>query len=140
VRRQDRDLAAPIAAYPGRQDSLRVGYKLYRELVDFLPAKITSAELVVALIIADDAGEETRRSWIRTPVLLAKTRLTVTAMRGAFQRLDKRGYHFRVAHGYGSDGRPVYAARGHPPEYLVPLVAEIRAAEMGLSLDAARPP
>lgn len=97
-----------------------MGYLLYREVRDFAPADLSQAELVVALMIADDANEHTRRSWIALELLCARARLKPTGVRGALQRLAARGLEFRVIHGYGKDGRPVFAAKGHAVDYLVP--------------------
>ncbi len=99
---------------------MSVGYLLYREVRDFAPDDWTHAELVVALMIADDANEDTRRSWIAQPLLCQRARLTVRGLRGALARLAATGFEFRVAHGYGRDGRPVFAARRHAVDYLVP--------------------
>ena len=99
---------------------MRVGYKLYREVRDFAPNDWTHAELVVALMIADDANEDTRRSWIANPLLCQRARVTERGLRGALQRLGAAGYEFRVAHGYDKNGNPVYAARGHAVDYAVP--------------------
>jgi hypothetical protein len=97
-----------------------MGYPLYREVRDFAPPDWSSSELVVAWVIADDANDGTRRSWIALPLLSARTRLAPSSVRAALARLGDRGYEFRVAHGWGSDGRPVFATKGHSVDYLVP--------------------
>ncbi len=99
---------------------MHVGYRLYREVVNFAPADLTSGELVVALIIADDAGEQTRRSWIKNEELCYRTRMKPSGVRDALGRLASRGLEFRVIHGYDKKGKPVYAARGHAVDYVVP--------------------
>ena len=97
-----------------------MGYKLCREIRDFAPPDLTSGELVVALMIADDANDRTRRSWIPLPILCARTRLKPSSVRAALSTLAARGYEFRVIHGYGKDGRPVFAAKGHATDFVVP--------------------
>lgn len=97
-----------------------MGFLLYREVRDFAPADLTQAELTVALMIADDANDHSRQSWIPLPLLCQRARLKPTGVRGALQRLAARRLEFRVVHGYGKDGRPVFAARGHAVDYLVP--------------------
>ncbi len=97
-----------------------VGYKLYREVRDFAPAGLTSGELVVAWVIADDANDSTRRSWISHAELCFRARLGPSAVRSALARLAARGYEFRVPHGPGKDGRTVFATKGHATDYLVP--------------------
>lgn len=97
-----------------------MGYKLYREIRDFAPDDLTSGELAVALMIADDANDRTRRSWIPLPLLCQRARLKPSSVRAALAKLAARGYEFRVIHGYGTDGRPVFAAKGHATDYVVP--------------------
>lgn len=97
-----------------------LGFKLYREVLDFAPAAITSGELVVALVIADDAKDKTRASWIPLPELCFKTRQQPSTVRANLAKLASRGLEFRVPHGTGKDGRLVFAARAHPAGYEVP--------------------
>jgi len=97
-----------------------VGYKLYREVRDFAPADLTSGELVVAMMIADDARDSSRRSWISNAELCYQSRLTPSAVRAALAKLAARGYEFRIPRGIGKDGRPVFAAKGHAADYIVP--------------------
>ena len=97
-----------------------VGYKLYREVRDFAPARLTAGELVVALMIADDASDKTRQSWIPNAELCRRARMAPPTLRKHLAGLAARGLEFRVCHGYGSDGRPVFAARGHATDYVVP--------------------
>lgn len=99
---------------------MNVGYKLYREVRDFAPAALTSGELVVALMLADDANDATRQSWISNAELCFRSRMSPQGVRSALARLAARGYEFRVPHGVGKDGRPVFAAKGHATDYLVP--------------------
>ena len=97
-----------------------MGYKLYREIRDMAPDDWSSGELVVALMIADDARDDTRSSWIPLPLLCQRTRLQPSSVRSALAKLAARGFEFRVIHGYGKDGRPVFAAKGHAVDYEVP--------------------
>lgn len=106
---------------------MRVGYKLRREIEDLFPERTTPGERLVALQIADDANERTRISLIDPVLLCARCGLAETGLKDALARLLKRGLEFRVSHGEGKDGRPVYAARNHPPEYRVPSFEEFMA-------------
>jgi hypothetical protein len=99
---------------------MSVGYKLYREVRDYAPADWSASELVVAWVIADDANDDTRRSWIALKLLCHYSRLAPSSVRAALAKLGAGGYEFRVVHGYGSDGRPVFATKGHAVDYLVP--------------------
>lgn len=107
-----------------------MGYRLYREIMNGAPPEWGRPERLVALVIADDADEKTRRSWM--PIegcwrrgrwqdgICERTGLAPRSVRAALQRLDKRGYELRVPIGIGKDGRPVYAAKGQSTDFLVP--------------------
>ena len=97
-----------------------MGFRLYREVREFAPATWTQSELVVAWIIADDANDDSRRSWIALPLLCHYSRLTERGVRNALHGIAESGFEFRVIHGYGKDGRPVFAVKGHTVDYLVP--------------------
>jgi hypothetical protein len=97
-----------------------VGYKLYREIRDFAPYDWKPYMRHVAEIIADDANDRTRRSWIQIGLLCERTGYSPRMIRHALARLGEAGFEFRVSHGTGKDGREVYAARSHSVDYLVP--------------------
>lgn len=99
-----------------------VGYELYREVRDLAPGDWTPAERVTALMIADAARVKTRIALIPNALLCQRTGLSPTGLRGALQRLEKRGYEFRIAKGKGRDGRKVYAVNSHETEYCVPFL------------------
>ena len=99
---------------------MTLGYRLYREVLGFAPADLTSGELVVALVIADDAGDDTRRSWIESAELHYRSRMKPSTVRANLAKLAARGLEFRVAHGNDKNGNPVYAVKGKTPDYLVP--------------------
>ena len=104
-----------------------MGYRLYREIRDYAPLDWTPTERLVALMIADDAGEETRKSWIKLPELMARTGVrTESGIRQALQRLAKRGYEFRVPIAKGKDGRSVFAVKGHSLDFIVPPMPDRR--------------
>lgn len=97
-----------------------VGYKLYREFLDFGPRKLPKAALAVALVIADDARDETRRSGIALELLCWRARLSERGVRDALQALAGTGYEFRIPVTYDKHGQPVFATKGHAVDYLVP--------------------
>ena len=121
-----RTVAGPFAAQPEpirlprRRDHVTVGHALYREVVNFAPDDLSPGELVVAWVIADDARDSTRVSWISNAELCRRSRMKPSGVRAALGRLAARGYEFRAIHGYRKDGRPVFAAKGHAADYLVP--------------------
>jgi hypothetical protein len=99
-----------------------MGFLLYRMLRAGMPGTWTSSERVVALIVADACNDETRDGWISNARLCEETGLTPEGLSKVLKRLAGRGYEMRVVHGYGKDGRPVFAARGHTTDYRVPLL------------------
>lgn len=102
-----------------------MGYLLYREVRDRAPEDWTPTERLVAWIIADDANDKTRKSWIKLPEIMQRAGIrTESGVRQALQRLAARGFEFRVPIGTGKDGRPVFAAKGHSLDFLVPLMPE----------------
>lgn len=119
-----------------------MGYKLYREIRDHAPLDWTPAERLVALIIADDANDDSRKAYL--PVagewrtrrgsgedywqdgIAERAGLTPDAVRRVFQRLTERGFEFRVPIKTGSDGRHVFALKGHSLDFFVPPMPEGR--------------
>lgn len=101
-----------------------------REILAGAPAEWGRPERLVALVIADDANDKTRRSWL--PIegrwrrgrwqdgICERTGLAPRSVRAALQRLGQRGYELRVPISIGKDGRPVYAARGQSTDFLFP--------------------
>lgn len=104
---------------------MSVGYKLYREVRDFAPADWDTGMRAVAWTIADDARETTRISLISRALLCHRTGLKPDGVQDVLRRLARSGYEFRVARAKGSDGRPVYAAKGCTAEYKVPDMTRI---------------
>lgn len=104
-----------------------MGFMLYREIRDGAPADWTAAERLVAWVIADDANDTTRKSWIKLPELMQRTGIkSEVGVRKALQRLAARGYEFRVPISKGKDGRLVFAAKGHSLDFIVPPMPDRR--------------
>ncbi len=97
-----------------------MGFNLYREIRDRAPVEWTAGERLVALMIADDARDDTRKSWIKLGDLCARTGLRPRGVGDALWRLAGRGHEFRVPISDNKHGRPVFAANGHAVNYLVP--------------------
>lgn len=100
-----------------------MGYRLFREIIDNAPAEWTTAERLVAAVIADDANDFTRTSWTTGASLSARTGLSENGVRKVLAKLGGRGYEMRVAIGTGSDSRPVYSAGHGPRRFRVPELA-----------------
>lgn len=99
-----------------------MGFRLYREVIDHAPPDITSGELVVWLVIADDANDDTRVGWLDGDELCRRARMKPRGVASALQRLAARGYELRVARGVDKNGRPVYAYRGTQTTYRLPVL------------------
>jgi hypothetical protein len=97
-----------------------VGYKLRREIRDYAPYDWKPYMRLVAMEIADDANDRTRRSWISLADLCEYTGYSPRMIRHALHKLAAAGFEFRVSHGTGKDGREVFAVRTHAVDYLVP--------------------
>lgn len=107
-----------------------MGIRLHNEVRDGAPADWTVAERLIALLIAEDANDQTRAGWI--PIsgrwrgddwhdgLSERSGLKPDSVRKVLQQLGQKGYEFRVPIGAGKDGRLVYAAKGHSLDFRVP--------------------
>lgn len=98
-----------------------MGYHLRRQLREALGPDITGLQRAVALEIADDANEDTRRSWAALEDLARWTGAKDTVVvRNALKRLSVAGWEFRVPIGKGKDGRTLYAVPGTRMTFEVP--------------------
>lgn len=105
--------------------------RLVGEVVDWLqtpPADdLTMAEAAVLLVIAERAHDKTREMWrhrIDDHSLFERirrvTRQSDAGLSKTLQRLARRGLECRVPIATGSDGRPVYAAKGKSMRFRLP--------------------
>jgi hypothetical protein len=98
-----------------------MGYELRRQLREALGPDITGLQRAVALEIADDANEQTRRSSVPLEKLALWTGAKDTSVvRNALKRLASSGWEFRVPIGKGKDGRILYAVPGTRMTFCVP--------------------
>lgn len=98
-----------------------MGYELRRQLREALGPDISGLQRAVALEIADDANEDTRRSWAALEDLARWTGAKDgVVVRNALKRLAVAGWEFRVPIGKGRDGRTLYAVPGMRMTFLVP--------------------
>jgi hypothetical protein len=98
-----------------------MGYELRRKLREALGPDITGLQRAVALEIADDAKEDTRRSWAALEDLARWTGAKdAVVVRNALKRLAAAGWEFRVPIGKGKDGRILYAVPGVRMTFIVP--------------------
>src|SRR5690606_29521464 len=88
---------------------------------------LTTVEAVILLVIAERAHDKTRDMWrhrIDDHSLYERikraARLSDAGLSKALQRLAKRGLECRVPISTGSDGRPVYAAKGKSMRFRLP--------------------
>lgn len=110
-----------------------MGYELRRWLADRLPAEISSGERLVALEIADQANEQTRRAYGKNLLQTVARRTGYTDEKQvgkALGKLGARGLELRVPiHKNGrplinAKGRPVFAYEGHETTYKIPTLDE----------------
>ncbi len=112
-----------------------MGYMLYREVKQGAPPEWNTTMRLVALAIADEANEKTRRTigfqiegyWPRhkrawRDGLCEVTGLKPDSVTKALRALAEAGYEMRVSIGTDKNGRPVYAAKGHATDYQVPKI------------------
>lgn len=98
-----------------------MGYELRRQLREALGPDITGLQRAVALEIADDANEQTRRSWVPLEDLARWTGAKDgSVVRNALKRLAAAGWEFRVPIGKGRDGRVLFAVPGTRMTFAVP--------------------
>jgi hypothetical protein len=98
-----------------------VGYDLRRALRVALGPQITGLQRAVALEIADDANDVTRKSIVELEELVVWTGAKdASVVRNALKRLAAAGWEFRVPIGKGKDGRTLYAVPGVRMTFVVP--------------------
>lgn len=106
-----------------------MGYHLRRQLREALGPNVTGLQRAVALEIADDANEATRRSWVALEDLARWTGAKdAVVVRNALKRLAVAGWEFRVPIGKGKDGRVLYAVPGVRMTFAVPPFEGVAAA------------
>ncbi|MGW9637468.1 hypothetical protein [Nocardiopsis alba] len=101
-----------------------MGYELYRHVLNNAPAEIDAAARLVLAVIADDANEKTRRSYLGMDLLSHRTGLLPDSASKALRRLAKAGFEIRVPVGTDKNGKPVFAMKGHRTVYLIPVFPE----------------
>lgn len=119
-----------------------MGYELRRQLREALGPNVTGLQRAVALEIADDANERTRRSAAPLEKLVLWTGAKdASVVRNALKRLAAGGLEFRVPIGKGKDGRTLYAVPGTRMTFIVPHFEGVAPAtpkeERGLPLQGA---
>lgn len=93
------------------------------EVLDYAPLDLTQAELVVLVVLAEQAREDTRECWPGMDLICHRSRLKEDSVRRVFQRLAARGLEVRVPVGKSKGGQPVYAHHGARTLYRIPRFA-----------------
>src|SRR5690606_29554617 len=101
-----------------------MGYELYRHVLGHAPGELDAAARLVLAVIADDANEKTRRSYLGMDLLAHRTGLLPDSIGKALRRLAKADIEIRVPVGADKNGKPVFAMRGHRTVYLIPVFPE----------------
>jgi hypothetical protein len=97
-----------------------VGIRLITEILDYAPAELTASELVLLIVLAESARDDTRTCWPGMQMLTRRTRLSARHVRRVLTELAARGYEVRVSSGVDCHGMPVFASKGHRTVYRVP--------------------
>lgn len=94
------------------------------EVLDHAPRDLTQAELVLLVVLAEQAREETRECWPGVELICHRSRLQEDSVRRVFQRLAARGLEVRVPVGKSKSGQPIYAHHGARTLYRIPCFAQ----------------
>lgn len=98
-----------------------MGFPLYREVMEHAPGKLGMAEMLLLLVIADDANDRTRLSFATRDKLIRRMRVTEwDTVQKILNRLGKQGLELRVPIGVDKHGRPFYARAGMRSTYRIP--------------------
>lgn len=101
-----------------------MGYELYRHVLNNAPDEIDAAARLVLAVIADDANEKTRTSYMGIDLIAHRTGITPDGIGKALRRLAKFDIEIRVPIGTDKNGRPVFAVKGHRTNYQIPVFPE----------------
>ena len=101
-----------------------MGYELYRHVLNNAPDEIDATARLVLAVIADDANEKTRTSYMGIELLAHRTGLSSHGITKALRRLANAGIEIRVPIGMDGRGRPVFAVKGRRTTYLIPVFPE----------------
>jgi hypothetical protein len=91
------------------------------EILDHAPATWTPSERLVVLAIAEQANDATRRGYPGIELIAHRAGVDVGTVSRTLNRLRKKGTELRLPMtGVGSDGKVIYAVRGHRTVYEIP--------------------
>lgn len=93
------------------------------EVLDHAPRELTQAELVVLVVLAEQAREDTRECWPGMELICHRSRLQEDSVRKVLQRLAARGLEVRVPVSKSKSGRPINAHHGARTLYRIPRFA-----------------
>lgn len=97
-----------------------MAFELVEEVLNHAPAALDSAEMLVLVVIAEQARKVSRQANIRQDVFLHRCRQTESGLRKVFRRLKEHGLDVRVPLYVKADGRVMYAVPGVVPTYVLP--------------------
>jgi hypothetical protein len=101
-----------------------MGFHLFYEVTNNAPLSWTQPMMHVAQVIAMDASDKTRKSWINQADLIRKTRFeSWDGVGKILKKLASSGYEFRVPVCTDKNGKVMYAKRGYALNYLVPVMS-----------------
>lgn len=95
-----------------------MGIELYVEVLKQGPRDVKGSELVVLLVLAEDARDATRRTWLGMEELAYRSRCGESTVRGHLAKLEERKVIKRLEAPQRQPGAtPVVAYRGHRTVY-----------------------
>jgi hypothetical protein len=110
-----------------------MGIKLYIHVADHAPRELISSVRNLLLVIAEDANDETRLSWLPVEVIADRMGITPGSVDDLIKKLGRVGrepgdicgpYEIRVPLKHGKNGRPVYSWEGRSRTWKVPKFPE----------------
>lgn len=97
-----------------------MGVRLFVEALDHAPATLISEELLLLLIICEDANDETRQGWPGMPLLMRRSRKSESTVRRLLTGLEtKKAIRRLNARRVQPGAVPVVAHRGHRTTFYV---------------------
>lgn len=98
-----------------------MGYELRREARDAIPpGKLTSAERLLVLEIADQCNDTTRAGWPGADLLAKLTDLAPRSIQEALARVGRKWIELRVPLGKDKSGKPYYSHAGRRTTFRFP--------------------
>lgn len=97
-----------------------MGVRLVTEVLDHAGADWNAAERLVAVAVAEQVNDGTRRGSPDVRLIAHRAGMNVESLSKTLRRLAAKGTELRVATGTDKSGRLVFAHRGHRTDFAIP--------------------